>query len=130
MPVPVGEAFPAIERAAIDKAIRDAETVSRFEFSVYVGAFDGEARPFAERLHAAQIAPTRSVLVAVDPAARIMEVVTGSDVRRRLDDATVRLDTLAMQSAFAIGDLAGGIARGVAQLGEHARAPRVLHADG
>ena len=122
-----GDAFSSAQRHEIDKAIRDAETLSRIEFSVYVGRSDGEARPFAERLHAALVAPDRSVLVLVDPAAQILEIVTGSDAHRVLDDAEVKLAALTMQSAFATGDLVGGITRGVQQLAEHARRPQLRH---
>ncbi len=125
--MPAGDGFSAGQRHEIDKAIRDAETMSRFEFSVFVGASEGETRPFAERLHAALVAPARSVLVMVDPAARIVEVVTGAQVRRVLDDPEVQLAVLTMQTAFAAGDLVGGIKRGVLQLAEHARRPNVLH---
>ena len=124
-----GEVFSQSERYEIDKAIRDAETVCRFEFSVFVGSSEGEARPFAERLHAVLAAPDRSVLVMVDPSARIVEVVTGSEVRRVLDDPEVQLAVLSMQTAFAAGDLAGGITQGVLMLAEHARRPRMLHAE-
>lgn len=122
-----GDGFSASQRHEIDKAIRDAETMCRFEFSVYVGASEGETRPFAERLHAALTAPARSVLVMVDPAARIVEVVTGAEVRRDLRDEEVKLAVLGMQTAFAAGDLTGGIKRGVLQLADHARRPRMLH---
>jgi hypothetical protein len=125
--VAAGDAFTASQRHQIDKAIRDAEQMSRYEFSVYVGASDGETRPFAQRLHAALAVPERSVLVLVDPAARIVEVVTGSVARRDLDDAEVKLAVLAMQSAFAAGDLVGGIVAGVHQLAEHARRPTLQH---
>ena len=127
--MPAGEAFGPQDRYEVDKAIRDAETVSRYEFSVFVGAAEEEARPFAERLHATLTAPERSVLVVVDPSARILEIVTGAEVRRDLDDHEVHLAALAMQSAFAAGDLAGGIKRGVMMLAEHARKPRMLHAE-
>ena len=127
--MPAGEPFTASERYEIDKAIRDAETVCRFEFSVFVGASEGEARPFSERLHAVLAAPDRSVLVMVDPTSRIVEIVTGAEVRRVLDDSEVRLAALSMQAAFAAGDLVGGICQGVAMLAEHARRPRMLHAD-
>lgn len=126
--VPAGDGFTARERYDIDKAVRDAETVCRYEFSVYVGAADEEALPFARRLHAAMTAPDRSVLIVVDPSARILEIVTGAEVRRDLDDAEVHLAALEMQSAFAAGDLVGGIVRGVRMLAEHARRPRMLHA--
>ena len=128
--VPAGDAFTSRERYDVDKAIRDAETVSRYEFSVFVGASEGESRPFAERLHAALTAPERSILVMVDPVARALEIVTGSEVRRDLEDGEVQLAAVTMQSAFEAGDLVGGITRGVMMLAEHARRPRMLHADG
>jgi uncharacterized membrane protein YgcG len=116
------------DRHEIDKAIRAAEQASRYEFSVFVGRAEGTPRGFAERLHAASVAPDRSVLVMVDPRARVVEVVTGSDVRRVLDDQSVDLAVLQMRSAFAEDDLVGGLVRGVAQLAEHARAPETRHA--
>ena len=109
------------DRYAIDKAIRAAEQSSRYEFSVFVGQADGDARLFAQRLHGAAVAPDRSVLVMVDPTAHLIEVVTGDVVRRSLTDAQVELAIVHMQSAFAEADLVGGLTRGIAQLAEHAR---------
>lgn len=128
-PVPAGDAFTASQRHEIDKAIRTAEMVCRYEFSVFVGSAESETRPFAERLHAALTAPEHSVLVMVDPAARMLEIVTGSAVKRALDDSEVSLAAASMQTAFAAGDLVGGITRGLAMLSEHARRPRMLHAE-
>jgi hypothetical protein len=127
-PVASGDGFSDDQRYEIDRAIRAAETVSRYEFSVYVGGVDAEPRAFAERLHASLIAPTRSVLIMIDPAARLLEIVTGSVVRRDLSDEAVRLAAVAMESAFAEGDLVGGINRGVSQLAAAARQPQTLHA--
>lgn len=123
-----GEGFSSDQRYEIDRAIRAAETVCRYEFSVFVGAAEGEAGPFAQRLHAALVAPARSVLIMVDPAARLLEIVTGSVVRRDLTDDAVRLAAVAMESAFTQGDLVGGIKRGLAQLADAARKPATLHA--
>jgi hypothetical protein len=123
-----GEGFSADQRYQIDRAIRAAETISRYEFSVYVGAAEGEAGPFAQRLHAALVAPASSVLVMVDPAGRQLQIVTGAIVRRDLPDDAVRLAAVAMEAAFAHGDLVGGIKRGLAQLAEAARKPATLHA--
>jgi uncharacterized membrane protein YgcG len=127
--VATGDAFSSSQRQEIDKAIRDAETACRLEFSVFVGRSEGETRPFAERLHSTLVAPDRSVLVLVDPAARLLEVVTGAEAHRVLDDSEVRLAVLTMQSAFAEGDLVGGITRGVQQLAEHARRPMTRHGE-
>jgi hypothetical protein len=126
--VGVGE-FNAAERFQIDEAIRKAELVSRFEFSVFVGRVDGEPRAFATQLHNRLVAPPRSILIMLDPAARALEIVTGGDVRRNLTDREVELVALQMQSMFAEGDLVGGLRRGIQELADHAKAPETLHAE-
>jgi len=126
--VAAGDPFSATERAALDAAIRKAEQLSRAEFSVFVGKAEGEARAFATRLHNSLVAPARSVLIMVDPTARAIEVVTGQFVRRTLSDSEVELAVIAMQTAFAEGDLVGGLRRGIALLADHARSPQTLHA--
>jgi hypothetical protein len=57
----------------------------------------------------------------------LLEIVTGSVVRRDLTDDAVKLAAVAMESAFAEGDLVGGIRRGLAQLADAARKPATLH---
>ena len=116
------------ERADLDKAIRAAEQSCRFEFSVFIGSADGDARVYAQRLHTSLVAPTHSVLVMVDPAARVIEVVTGAEVRRHLSDREVELAILAMQTDFAADDFVGGLKRGISMLAEHARPQNTLHA--
>lgn len=122
-----GEAFSSAQQAEIDRAIRGAETSCRFEFSVYVGTVEGPPRAYAHRLHASLSSPDRSVLILVDPASRVLEVITGAVVRRSLTDDAVRLAAAGMQSAFAGGDLVGGIKHGVGQLADAARRPATLH---
>ena len=119
--------FSSAERHEIDRCIRAAEQASRYEFSVYVGRAEGEPDDFARRLHASLVAPPRSILILVDPVARVIEVVTGVEVRRNLTDREVELAVLQMQSAFAAEDLVGGLKRGISMLADHARAPETLH---
>jgi len=126
--VAAGEFSPG-ERYEVDRAIRAAEQASRCEFSVFVGDSGAEPEAFARRLHARLVAPARSVLILVDPLSRAVSVVTGADVRRNLTDGEVELAVLQMKSAFAEGDLVGGLKRGISMLAEHARAPLTLHAD-
>jgi uncharacterized membrane protein YgcG len=125
--VGVGE-FNSQERFQIDDAVRRAEQVSRYEFSVFVGRAGDDARAFATQLHNSLVAPARSILIMLDPAARALEIVTGGYVRRTLSDQEVELTTLQMQSLFAEGDLVGGLKRGIQMLADHARAPETLHA--
>jgi hypothetical protein len=127
--IDVAREFTASQRVSLDQAIRAAEQVSRCEFSVFVGAAEGEPRAFAERLHAALSTPGRSVLVMVDPAAHLIEVVTGAEVRRVLSDREVAFAVLEMETEFAGGELLRGLRRGIAMLAMGARAPRTLHAE-
>lgn len=153
--MPAGEAFTPRQQEDIVRAIRAASRNSGgLTFSVYVGSLAGSGsehpRAHAERLHAALGAreeaggnPTAAehdasrvaaaaadcVLVAVDPQARRLEIVTGADARRWLDDRSCALAAATMTSSFAAGDLAGGIVAGLQVLGDHARHPRTLHAE-
>ncbi|MGN0065704.1 MAG: DUF5130 family protein [Nocardioides sp.] len=112
----------AQERLVLDAAIRRAEQTSRFEFSVYLGPVEGtESRPFATQLHNRLVAPSRSVLIMVDPTARAIEVVTGGEVRRNISDAEVELAVRAMADDLSHGNYATGLVRGIDLLAEHAR---------
>lgn len=121
--------FTVDQRRGIERAVADAERTCGYAFSVWVGVTEHDPRDHASRLHAQLPDPERSVLLAVDPTVRALEIVTGKQVRRDLDDASAGLAALAMQTSFAAGDLANGIVRGVSQLAEHARPPVLLHTD-
>lgn len=126
-PVAAGE-LSSRDLAELDKAIRSAEQSCRFEFSVFIGAAEEDSRAHARRLHGALVAPARSILIMVDPRARLIQVVTGDEVRRHLTDREVELSILGMQSAFAAEDLVGGLKHGIAMLADHARPQHTLHA--
>jgi uncharacterized membrane protein YgcG len=140
--VPAGDAFSPRQQDEITRALRVAEHESGLNFSVYVGALrDGTStasvdedpasvRQAAQRLHAALGGDaSSSVLVVVDPASRHLEIVTGTEARRKLDDRDCALTAMSMVTAFSAGDLTGGIVDGVQKLAEHARQPRTLHLD-
>ena len=128
--MPAGEAFSARQQDDVVRAIRLARQESQLPVSVYVGTLEGDSRATALQLHGALgDDAAQTVLVAVDPGSRRVEVVTGAEVRRRVDDRAAALAAMTMTSAFQAGDLAGGIASGVLALAEHARTPRSLHTD-
>lgn len=128
--MPAGDAFSPRQQEDVVRAIRLAGQQSQLPVSVYVGTLEGDSRAMAQQLHGALGDDAAgSVLVAVDPGARRVEIVTGSAVRRRLDDRAASLAAMTMTSAFQAGDLSGGIANGVLALAEHAHAPRSLHTD-
>lgn len=127
--MPAGDAFTALQRQEIAKAVADAERVSGRTFSVHVGPSEGDPRAYAERLHAALPDPARSILIHVDPAGHVLEIVTGSHVRRSLTNHQAALAAITMQSAFATGDLARGLMAGLYQLAPLAKPEASLHTD-
>jgi hypothetical protein len=126
--VPAGDSLSPGELDRIKRAVRNAETISGLKFSVFVGVAEEDARGYSERLHSVLDDPAHSVLVLCDPVFRALEIVTGSEARRTLDDVECGLTAAAMQSSFAAGDVVGGLVLGIQQLGEAGRAPKTLHA--
>jgi hypothetical protein len=104
----------------LDEALRVADRATGLTFSVYVGELDEPVRGHAEKLHGQLAEPDRSVLVAVSPNQRMLEVITGSEARKRVPDRAVKLAALSMAAAFGGGDLAGGLVAGLAQLTDQA----------
>jgi uncharacterized membrane protein YgcG len=126
--VPAGEAFSGAQAAAIERALVQAHAESDLDYSVFVGAPDGDLREQGRRLLGALgDRADRSVVVLVDPAHRRLEILTGTTASRYLDDRATALGAMSMTSSFAAGDLAGGIVAGLHTLSEHARQPRTLH---
>lgn len=125
--MPAGELSPA-QRADLQRLLEHAERQSGLTFSVYLGAWEG-GRGGAEALLERLADPDRSVLVAVDPAGRQLEIITGRLARIPLDDRACGLAALSMTSSFTTGDLMGGLRDGLSVLGEQARRMRVEWVD-
>ena len=126
--VPAGDSFTPSEREWLKRAVRNAEAASGLTFSLFVGVSEGDSRGYAEALHGRLPDRDHSVLVMCDPEFHKLEIVTGVEARRVLDDLECRLAAAAMQTSFAGGDIVGGLAAGIQQMGEAARQPRTLHA--
>src|SRR4051812_33973403 len=126
-PVPSGKGLPGRsdepftdpQVREISRACSTASAESGLHYSVYVGPAEGDIRDHAERLHAA-LGPLASggVLILVSPGDRQLEIVTGRTSSRRLSDRACALAALSMTTAFAGGDLVGGIATGLRMLSE------------
>jgi uncharacterized membrane protein YgcG len=126
--VPAGEAFSAGQVQAIERALDQAHSESELNYSVFVGAPEGDLREQGRRLLGALgEAADESVVVVIDPAKRRLEILTGPTAARYLDDRATALGAMSMTSSFTAGDLAGGIVAGLHTLSEHARHPRTLH---
>jgi hypothetical protein len=112
--------FTTPQLLRLASALKLSDESTGLTFSLYVGDLEAPSRGHAEKLHGQLAVPEVSVLVAVSPNQRILEIVTGEIARRRIPDRSSKLAALSMSAAFAGGDLAGGLVTGLAQLAEAA----------
>lgn len=112
--------FTTRQLLRLDEAMRLADRSSGLTFSIFVGDLDHPPRGHAEKLHGQLADPSHSVLVAVSPNQRVLEIVTGAEARKRLPDRAAKLAALSMSASFSGGDLAGGLVSGLAQMADHA----------
>ena len=96
-------------------------------FTLYIGDLGRQTRTTAEEMHGRSGGdPAESVLIAVSPGQKVVEVVTGHAAARRLPDRACALAVLSMTTSFANGDLIGGIINGLRQLSDQAGHPSAL----
>jgi uncharacterized protein DUF5130 len=112
------------ELARLDEALTMSSRETGLRFTLYIGDLGKRTRTRAEELHAAGGGdPAHSVLLALSPGQRVIEVVTGAGAARRLPDRACALAVLSMTASFAGGDLVGGIVNGLRQLSDQAGHP-------
>jgi hypothetical protein len=113
--------FSTRQLSRIDEALTLSSLESGLTFSLYVGELQEPSRDRAKELFA-QLAPTADalVLVAVSPAQRVLQIVTGADSAARLPNKSCALAALSMRASFAAGDLTGGIVTGLRMLSDAA----------
>lgn len=123
----IDQVFSFRELARLDEALTMSSRETGLRFTLYVGDLGKPTRTRAEELHARSGGNTaEAVLIAVSPGQRVVEVVTGSAAARRLPDRACALAVLSMTTAFAGGDLVGGIVNGLRQLSDQAGRPAAL----
>ena len=121
------EIFSWKELARLDEALTMASRETGLRFTLYIGDLGRQTRLQAEEMHARSGGnPSESVLIAVSPRQKVVEVVTGAGASRRLPDRACALAVLSMTSSFAAGDLVGGIVNGLRQLSDQAGHPAAL----
>lgn len=121
------------QQERIEHAVSLCRSQNGLDVSVLVGDLDlpdlGEFRAGAEKLHAALGDRSHNaVLLVVAPGQRHVEIVTGPAARRRVPDRVAALAVLSMTTAFAGGDLAGGILDGLRQIAQAAGPGRAIEA--
>jgi hypothetical protein len=113
--------FSHVQLARLDEALTLSARTTGLGFSVYLGDLGEDTRATAESMHAdsGEHAPA-AVLVAVSPAQRRVEIVTGAESTRRLPDRACNLAVMSMVASFKEGDLIGGLVSGLRMLCDQA----------
>lgn len=113
--------FTTRELSLLDEALTVASRETGLLFSTYLGDLGEDTRARAEELldETGEDA-ARSVLIAVSPGQRAVEVVTGSTAHQRLADRACKLATMGMVASFKEGDLIGGLVSALRMLTEQA----------
>ena len=118
------QVFSYQQLSRLDEALTMASRETGLRFTLYIGDLGTHTRARAEELHAQSGGDlAESVLLAISPGQRVMEVVTGAAAARRLPDRACALAVLSMTASFAGGDLVGGIVNGLRQLSDQAGHP-------
>ncbi len=121
----VGSAL-AVQREDLQRSLDLARDLCGLVFGLYVGAL-AEGRDSAIAAHAKLPDAEDAVLIAIDPDARTIDIVTGSRVATVLDDRACEFAILSLRSSLEGDDLIGGVRNAVTLLAEHARVPRTMN---
>jgi len=123
-PVP-STPFTQSQLARLDEALTLASRESGIDFTVYLGELGGDTRVAAERLHASLGRRAKaSVLIALSPGERVVEIVTGAAAFTRLPDRGAKLAVMSMVASFKEGDLIGGLVNGLRMMADQVGSAR------
>lgn len=119
--MPDAEGFAQREINEMARAADAAGERCGLRFSVFVGQAEGDPATYAERLLAGLgTDAARAALVLVDPQARRVEIITGTQAKQQIDDRACRMATLAMTPSLAEGNLVDAVVTGLRVLGDAA----------
>jgi len=125
--VPAGDGITASQRQAIEEIVTSAGRQCGLIFKVYVGQLSAGRSSAESMLHGSSADADSTVLTAIDPTSRALEIVTGAHAATAIDDRTCALAALAMTSSFQAGELVGGIRNGINLMAQHAQLPERRH---
>lgn len=125
----VGEEFDDLpfttqELVTLDDALTDATRETKVRFNVYVGDL-GEADPAAATNALFPTTPEaeRSVLIAVSPNQRTVQIRGGRAVANRVTDRIAQLGVTAAVASFSEGDLIDGLVSAIRVMSAAIAAP-------
>lgn len=115
--------FTTDELVALDDALTDATRRTKVRFNVYVGELGEDTASGADALFPTTPEPERSVLLAVSPNQRTIEVRSGRAVADRVTDRVTQLGASAAVSSFSEGQLIDGLVSAIKVMSAAISAP-------
>jgi hypothetical protein len=110
-PGEVSETFPFSidDRVALDDALKYGSRASKARFAVFIGDLGADTAASAREILGKVPTPDDSVLIAVSPNQKAIEVVYGSALQGRGAESAAPLGVAAAASAFKEGNLIDGL---------------------
>lgn len=112
--------FSTEQLARLDEALTLASRDTGLLFAIYLGDLGSRPEAAAAEYQSTLDSPDTAVLVAVSPAQRVVEVVTGAEAKLRLPDRGAKLAVMSMVASFKESDLFGGLLSGLRMLADQA----------
>ncbi|NLU84000.1 DUF5130 domain-containing protein [Rhodococcus sp. HNM0569] len=101
--------FTTDQLVRLDDALTDATRATMVRFNIFVGDLEGDPAAAVDELFATTPDVERSVLIAVLPNQRVVEIRSGRAVAGRVTDRVAQLGVTAAVSSFREGDLIDGL---------------------
>ncbi|MEU7634256.1 DUF5130 domain-containing protein [Nocardia sp. NPDC049220] len=105
--------FRDTERLLIDNVLTEATRATKVRFTIYVGDLGADPAAGADALFPTTPEAARSVLIAVSPNEKAIEVRSGREVADRANDRVCQLGVTAASSSFRQGQLIDGLVSAV-----------------
>lgn len=101
--------FDDEERLLMDNVLTEATRATKVRFNVYIGDLEGDPSTAVDELFPTTPEAAHSVLIAVSPNAKAVEVRSGRDVADRATDRVCQLGVTAASSSLRQGQLIDGL---------------------
>ncbi|MFD4179885.1 DUF5130 domain-containing protein [Rhodococcus sp. NPDC058514] len=101
--------FSVDELVSLDDALTDATRATKVRFNAYIGDLGEDTAAGADALFPKTPESERSVLIAVSPNQRSVEIRSGRKVAHRVTDRVAQLGVTAAVSSFGDADLIDGL---------------------
>jgi hypothetical protein len=105
--------FSDDERLAVDNVLTEATRATKVRFTVFIGDLGEDPAAGVDAIFPSTPEAARSVLIAVSPNDKAIEVRSGHEVADRANDRVCQLGVTAALSSFRQGELIDGLVSAV-----------------